>query len=201
MAGLWDQSNWSKVIRVVNETHPSLLSQRKRLLPSFGPLVLRATNTIAHNPLPLWYLWVGLQETMMDLPSFDYYADSQRKFTGRLSMQELLAKTARWGEAIFKIFYKIYSLIKKKKLSFPEKKYLFVVYSKSYNYSGYWFVSRNILSNIFLILTHNFVVRGCEVAVNHGRKVSIVGYNYSYSVLKSKETHPEMAPPNILEVL
>ncbi len=31
----------------------------------------------------------------MDLPSFDYYADSQIKFTGRLSMQELLAKTAR----------------------------------------------------------------------------------------------------------
>lgn len=97
----------------------------------------------------------------MDLPSFDYYADSQRTFTGRLSMQELRRQ---------------------------REDTVCCVYSKSYNDSGYWFVSRNILSNIFLILTHNFVVRGCEVAVNHGRKVSIVGCNYSYSVLKSKET-------------
>ncbi len=37
--------------------------------------------------------------------------------------------------------------------------------------------------------------------MNHGRKVSIVGCNHSYSVLKSKETHPEIAPPKILEVL
>ncbi len=32
-------------------------------------------------------------------------------------------------------------------------------------------------------------------------KVSIVVCNHSYSVLKSKETYPEIAPPKILEVL
>lgn len=49
----------------------------------------------------------------MDLPSFDYYADSQRKFTRKLLMQELFEEDSeKWRND--DAFSKIYRLKKNK---------------------------------------------------------------------------------------